>query len=196
MVICEGRFRSDSHESVTAVYSGFRNQHILGSPMRISFLTVLLLVMGCFAVRPAHAVSASDLSDTCQKAGTAISGKGKWDGKRPEAIYAAGQCEGFIEGWIAGINGSILNGKNGLVIVSVREDQIKSMWDIAQALAQHLKDAPLDSGKPADSVLQQILLDSGLITTSPAPTASPTPSTYRPTSAARQRAGKRSTVVE
>ncbi len=133
--------------------------------MRNLYLSLLVML---FINSTANSqVSASDLSKTCQKASSAISSRGKWDGKRPDDVYAAGQCEGFIEGWIQGLDGSILRQEDKFVIVRIRQDQIKTMWDIAVALVKHLDGNPLDSGKPADTVLQKILLENGLINTEP-----------------------------
>jgi len=125
-------------------------------------------------------VSAGDLSSTCQKASRAINSKGKWEGKRPEDIYGVGQCEGFLEGWVDGIDGTILRGKNGLLLVSVKRDQIKSMWDIATTLADYLKTHPLESSKPVDSVLQEILQESGLLTARPYQNPGSAPEAFRP----------------
>jgi len=60
-------------------------------------------------------------------------------------------------------------------VVSVRRDQIKSMWDIAAALADYLKAHPLESGKPVDSVFQVILLESGLLSSTPYQSPRPAP---------------------
>lgn len=122
----------------------------------------------------AATVTASTLSDTCQHANRAINVKGKWDGKKPEDVYATGQCEGFLEGWIAGIDGAILNDKGTFYVVTVKHDQIANVWAIADALSKHLADKPLEGGKPADTVLQDILATNGLLNVQAVnPTAAP-----------------------
>lgn len=82
------------------------------------------------AVIPASAQSttAKTLSDTCQRVlnavGTKGPSKGKWDGRRPEDIYASGECEGFIEGWMDGINGAILTNNKRPVSLQIKRSQI------------------------------------------------------------------------
>jgi hypothetical protein len=95
------------------------------------------------------------------------SAKATWDEKRPNDIYAAGQCEGLIEGWMDGIDGAILTKGNTAVALQIKRTQITDSWDVANALIKHLQQVPLDGGKPADEVLRNILVDHNLITLSP-----------------------------
>lgn len=147
--------------------------------MRFLLVAALLQIAACPWAYAASVISASDLASVCQKASTAINAKGKWEGKRPDDVFAVGQCEGFLEGWMEGIDGSILSGKNGPVLVSVKRDQIHSAWDVAVALIDHVRDTPLDSGKAADTVLQSMLLESGLLSASPAPPGGDSPTSQR-----------------
>lgn len=115
--------------------------------------------------------TAKGLSDSCQKILSAVGSKGttkgKWDGRRPEDIYSSGQCEGFIEGWMDGIDGAILTKGNTAVVLQLKRTQITDSWDVAAALVKHLQQVPLDAGKPADEVLRNILVDNNLITLTP-----------------------------
>lgn len=54
-----------------------------------------------------------------------------------------------------------------MVLVTVERDQIKSMWDLAPALDQYRNKNPLESGKPADTVFENLLFGSDFLTMSP-----------------------------
>lgn len=125
----------------------------------------LALAVFCVTTSIAHATTAADLLTACQNVNEALDTKGKYNSKKPEAIYKSGQCAGFIEGWLAGIDGAILTlSADKLAVISVKTSQIKSYWDVATALQNYLASHPLDKGKPADVVLQQVLIDAGLLT--------------------------------
>jgi hypothetical protein len=135
--------------------------------MRLLALPILLLV----SLTAGAQTTAKALSDSCQKILSALgskgTAKGKWDGNRPEDIYASGQCEGFIEGWMDGIDGAILTNDKGPILLQIKRSQITDSWDIAAALVKHLNEVPLDAGKPADTVLRNILAQNDLITLTP-----------------------------
>jgi hypothetical protein len=130
----------------------------------------VLLIFG-LAMPALAQSSAKSLSDTCQKAFSATvtkgSAKARWDERRPNDIYAAGQCEGFIEGWMDGIDGAILTKGSTAIVLQIKRAQITDSWDVANALVKHLQQVPLDGGKPADEVLRNILADNNLITVTP-----------------------------
>lgn len=127
----------------------------------------ILAAMSTLTMTASAQITSSSLSDACQKVTSALKANGKWDERRPQDIYLAGQCNGFIQGWIEGIDGAILTRNNGYVTVQVKRSQIKDSWDIATALVKDMREQPLDSGKPADDVLSGILLSSGLLTLTP-----------------------------
>jgi hypothetical protein len=128
---------------------------------------LVLLLTPCFLVPIAKATTAGDLVTSCEKSLTAINVKGQYEQKRPDDIYKAGQCSGFIEGWLEGLDGSILTAPPGsstrLVVVTIKWSAIPDSWKIAAALQKDLRDSPLDSGKSADEILRKILLANELI---------------------------------
>jgi len=150
---------------------------------RLALPVLLLISLNAPAQTTAKAVS-----DACQKILNAVGSKGatkgKWDGRRPEDIYASGQCEGFIEGWMDGIDGAILTNDKGPLLLQVKRSQIADSWTIAAALVKHLSAVPLDAGKPADTVLRNILIQNELITLTPYYKPAPTGDTgdLQPTS--------------
>ena len=66
-----------------------------------------------------------------------------------------------------GIDGAILTKGNTAVVLQLKRAQITDSWDVADALVKHLRQVPLDAGKPADEVLRNILADNNLITLTP-----------------------------
>jgi hypothetical protein len=124
----------------------------------MKLLPALILAIVAMPVVAESGPTAADLNTACQKIRGAVNSKGKWDGKRSEDVYLSGQCEGFIEGWIEGISGSVLPYNGKPVSVRVKTEQLKDNWTVADALNSHLKAHPLDSGKSADEVLRTILL--------------------------------------
>lgn len=127
---------------------------------RISFLLALLMTR---AAAHAEGTSAADLVATCGEVSNALSEKGKYIEAHPKAIYSMGQCEGFLEGWLQGIDGAIVQSDGKAATLYIRWGELPSMWKIAGALTQHLKETPLDSGKSADSILLKVLRANGLI---------------------------------
>jgi hypothetical protein len=139
--------------------------------MRLAVKVSILLLMLCSFAPLAKATTAGDLVASCEKSLTATNAKGQYAQKRPDDIYKAGQCSGFIEGWLEGLDGSILTGPSGsgvrLVAVTIKWNEIPGAWKIAAALQKDLQDTPLDSGKSADEILRKILLANGLIEQKP-----------------------------
>jgi hypothetical protein len=140
---------------------------------RMKTLAILLAFVCCIA---AHAATtAEQLSTVCQNANRSVNSKGKFDGKRTDDIYAAGQCEGFIEGWLQGIDQGVYTVDSKSYVVTIKWKELPpSMFTIGAALTKYLKENPLESGKPADKVLLTVLVKSDLLSAAPyiAPRAS------------------------
>lgn len=131
-------------------------------------MKILVLLLAVLTPAPTLAITASELSATCQKSSNAVNMKGKFDNKRTDDIYASGQCDGFIEGWLQGVDQAVFFSGEKSVVITIKWDQLpKSMFTIANALDQYLKANPLESGKPADIVLIQVLRQSRLLSTTP-----------------------------
>jgi hypothetical protein len=71
--------------------------------------TLALFLLALLYTFVARATTAADLVANCEKSNTATKSKGAYDQKHPDDIYQAGQCSGFIQGWLEGIDGAILN---------------------------------------------------------------------------------------
>ena len=127
--------------------------------------TAKLIVICLFVILPcrSNATTAADLVKTCEKVADSSTDKGKYIQAHSEAIEASGQCEGFIEGWLEGIDGAILQLDGKAVVLSIKWSEMPGVWKIYIALRQHLENTPLDSGKSADTVLQKVLRTNGLI---------------------------------
>lgn len=130
---------------------------------------VALLAPACTAQ-----VSAEELKKTCSAALGSVrnkAGQGKpeqwiWHKDNPDAIYSAGWCSGYIRGALQGLNGMVLP-LDKPVILRVKNDQIKSEWDVEAAFVQYMNANPLANGKPADVVLLTVLVDNGIVETTP-----------------------------
>jgi len=128
-----------------------------------------LLLMTLSSMAYAAVTTAAELSTSCQSASRAVKGKeSKYDSKHPADIYAAGQCEGYLQGWLEEIDGKAFTQNGKPVIATVKWSQVpNSMFTIAAALAKHLKDVPLDAGKPAAEVLRDLIYQNDLLTMAP-----------------------------
>lgn len=135
-------------------------------------LLICVLVLSCGAVGWAQtSTSAGDLIAACIKSNKAVDSKGKYDKKHPDNIYKAGQCSGYIQGWMEGLDRAFLVSTSekspAIVEVSVKWSEIPDIWKIAAAVQKDLQNTPLDSGKPADTILRKVLVANGLMDLKP-----------------------------
>ena len=128
--------------------------------------TVTLTLLFFSATAGAQRAAADGLLDQCAKVNKVLDPKHptKYAKNEGEAAFSAGQCEGYLQGWVEATDGSYRVSKTGKVIlVHVDIDSIKSYWDIAVALRKNLNDNPLDKGKTADAILEKVLFNAGVL---------------------------------
>ena len=130
----------------------------------LPILIVPLLLVSTIA--HAQRAAADNLLDQCAKVNKVLDPKHptKYAKNEGEAAFSAGQCEGYLQGWVEATDGSYRVSNSGKVIlVHVDIDSIKSYWDIAVALRKNINDNPLDKGKTADAVLEKVLFNAGVL---------------------------------
>ena len=100
---------------------------------KITMVFLLLAALLVSLSANAQRAAADNLLTECQQVSKAL------DAKHPnqyanqgEASFSAGQCEGYLQGWVESADGSYRVTKEGKVIlVHVDIGSIKSYWDIA-----------------------------------------------------------------
>ena len=134
----------------------------------------MLLMLASLAPACAAQITAGELKDTCSSAQSAVRNKAvqgkpeqwKWEKDKPNAIYSAGWCSGYVRGALQGLNGMVLPLEKP-VVLRVKSEEIKSEWDVVAAFLQYMNANPLANGKPADVVLLTALVDHDMIESTP-----------------------------
>jgi hypothetical protein len=133
---------------------------------KITMVFLLLAALLVSLSANAQRAAADNLLTECQQVSKALDAKhpNQYAKNQGEASFSAGQCEGYLQGWVESADGSYRVTKEGKVIlVHVDIGSIKSYWDIAVALQKNLSDNPLDKGKTADSILEKVLFNAGVL---------------------------------
>lgn len=114
--------------------------------------------------------TAGDLWALCQSSDAAVqhgaykNGFKKTDKLGAEELFRAGQCYGYIRGWMEARDRTqaFVNGK--LYVINVLDSKLN---DVYLALDKYLREKPLEKGKLADSILFTVFMDNGLIRPEP-----------------------------
>jgi hypothetical protein len=132
---------------------------------QISLVAITAIALVCCASAQQNGrtyAGATELAARCNKASGILSKDGKLRKKtETDTGYSAGQCIGYVEGVLDGIDGTdyTSDGKT----FQVRVESISNEWDVVAAFLKDLADNPLDKNKTAEAVLLKVLLANGLV---------------------------------
>lgn len=132
---------------------------------QISLSVVFVLAaVGCASAQQktrAYA-GAQELADQCRKASGIIDNNGKLRKKsETDTGFAAGQCSGYIQGLLDGIDGTDYSSSGKTF--TIRVEYISNNWDVVTAFLNDLTANPLDKNKTAQEVLLKVLVNNGLV---------------------------------